>query len=205
MVKVSFERKYIEEKCYWGLTPSKGMDDILKYKKYGTVLDVGVGEGRNALFLAKKGFNVLGVDISEAGISKFLRLGKKFKVNVKGIVSDITKFKFDKKFDIIISVSTLHFLSRKNIEIVIKKIKKHTNKGGINLITVFTVDDPGFKVHPNKMYYFQKSELKNFYDDWKILDYREVLTKPERHGRKGKIHTHGVAFLIAKKPFKKSS
>jgi SAM-dependent methyltransferase len=205
MAKVSFEKKYREEKCYWGSKPSKGMDDILKYKKYGTVLDVGVGEGRNALFLAKKGFDVLGVDISEAGINKFLRLGKKLKVKVSGVVSDITKFKFDKKFDIIISVATLHFLSRKNIEIVIKKMKKHTDKSGLNLITVFTVDSPSFKMHPNKMYYFQRNELKNFYNDWKILNYKEFLTKPERHGRKGKIHTHGVAFLIAKKSFKKSS
>jgi len=199
MPKFLFKEKYKEEKCYWGLKPHKEVVKLLKYKKFGTVLDLGVGEGRDALFLAKKGFDVTGVDISETAIKKFLKLAKKFKVKVKGIVADISKFEFDKNYDIIISIATLHFLSKKNIKLLIKKIKEHTNKNGPNLITVFTVEDPGYKIHPRKLYYFKKGELRNFYNDWKILHYRECLTKPERHGKDGKWHRHGIAILLAKK------
>lgn len=199
MPKVSFEERYKEEKCYWGLKPNKEVINILKYKKSENVLDLGVGEGRNALFLAKRGFNVTGVDISETGIEKFLELAKKFKVKVRGIAVDITKFEFDKFYDVIISTATLHFLSKKDINLIIRKMKENTNKDGLNLITVFTVEDPGFKAHPEKMYYFQKSELQNFYKDWEILNYKEFLTKPEKHGKDRKRHKHGVAVLLARK------
>ena len=40
-------------------------------------------------------------------------------------------------YDIIISIATLHFLPEDKINKVIDKIKKHTKKGGLNLITVF--------------------------------------------------------------------
>lgn len=199
MPKISFEERYKEEKCYWGSKPNKEVINLLKYKQSGKALDLGVGEGRNALFLAKKGFNITGVDSSKAGIEKFLKLAKKFKVKVRGIVAEITKFKFDKFYEVIISTATLHFLSRKDIDSIIRKMKEKTNKEGLNLITVFTVEDPGFKTHPEKMYYFQKSELQNFYKDWKILNYREFLTKLEKHGKDGKWHKHGVAVLLARK------
>jgi tellurite methyltransferase len=197
---ISFEEHYKKEKCYWGLKPDKFIVEILKYKSSGSLLDLGTGEGRNAIFLAKKGFDVTGVDISSSGIKKFLSLAKKLKVKVKGIVQDITKFKFDKKYDVIISTATLHFLPKSKIKSVINKMKKYTKEDGLNLISVFTVKDPGFK-KSKKIYYFKEGELKKFYEDknWKILKYKEFITKPERHGKDGKWHRHGIAILLARK------
>jgi tellurite methyltransferase len=57
--------------------PSKEIVEILKYKRLGTVLDLGAGKGRNALFLAKKGFDVVGVDKSPEAIKDFLENAKK--------------------------------------------------------------------------------------------------------------------------------
>ncbi len=198
MTKCSFEKKY-KEGCYWGLKPSKEVRKILRYKKSGRVLDLGAGEGRNALFLARKGFEVMGVEISPSSLEKFSKLAKKLKAKAQGKVADIKDFHFDGLYDIIISTVTLHFLPKKSFNSVIKKMKEHTSKGGLNLITVFTVEDPGFKVHPKKMRYFQKTELKDFYKEWELLEYREFLTKPERHGKGGKWHQHGIAFLLARK------
>ncbi len=44
------------------------------FEKNGIVIDVGCGEGKNALFLASKGFRVDAFDISEPGIEKLKRL-----------------------------------------------------------------------------------------------------------------------------------
>ena len=44
------------------------------FKRNRTVLDVGCGEGKNAIFLAQKGFVVDAFDISESGIKKLKRL-----------------------------------------------------------------------------------------------------------------------------------
>ena len=196
---MDFEEKYREYDHYWGLNPSNEVLLLLKYKRSGSVLDLGVGEGRNALFLAKKGFDVTGVDISRAGVKKFLRLAKKDGLKVRGIVEDISTYRFDKKYDIILSIMTLNFLSKKDIASLIERMKEYTKKNGLNLIRVFTVEDPGYKVLNKKLYYFKKGELKELYRDWEILLYREFLTKPERHGEEDKWHRHAVAVLLARK------
>lgn len=41
---------------------------VTQDSKPGTALDVGMGFGRNALFLARKGWAVTGIDISDVGV-----------------------------------------------------------------------------------------------------------------------------------------
>ena len=69
-------KKYKEQDCLWGLEPNKYVVQIPKIIKSGKVLDIGVGEGRNALFLAKQGFEVLGIDILKEAVNKFLKSAK---------------------------------------------------------------------------------------------------------------------------------
>jgi tellurite methyltransferase len=188
----SFEDQYKKEDCYWGLNPHKFVSEALKLKKSGSVLDLGVGEGRNAIFLAKNGFDVTGIDVSETGIKRFLELSEGLKV--KGIVEDIKKFEFIQGYDIILSIATLHFLEREEIEKIIQKIKNHTNENGLNIISIFTEDNPS-KGFP---YLFKKNELRDFYKDWRILEYEEYLSPLERHGD-SHLHRHSVASILAQK------
>jgi SAM-dependent methyltransferase len=48
--------------------PSPFLVSSVKDVKPGKALDVGMGQGRNAVFLAKKGWDVTGIDISEEGL-----------------------------------------------------------------------------------------------------------------------------------------
>ena len=153
-----FNEEYKKEECYWGKEPDKGVKLILKYKKSGNVLDLGCGEGRNALFLAKNGFGVTGVDISEEGIKKYEEIVKQNNLKVKGIIEDIRKFKFNNKYDIIISNATLHFLKEKEVKDIIEKIKENTKKYGLNVISVFTEENPD----KNFPYLFKINELLLF-------------------------------------------
>lgn len=190
-----FDREYKEKDFFWSKNPDKSVKLVLNYKKKGNVLDLGVGEGRNALFLAKHGFDVTGVDFSREGIKKFEDIAKKQNLKIKGLVGDLRKFNFDKKYDVIISNATLHFLKENEIRNIIKKLKENTKKSGLNIITVFTEENPG----KNFPYLFKKNELKEFYSDWDIIKYKELMTPLEKHGKDGKWHRHGVAIIIAKK------
>ncbi len=193
--KFSFDKEYKREECLWGLKPHKCVVYILRFKKSGTVLDLGVGEGRNALFLAKKGFDVTGTDISAVGIRKFKKFAKKLRVKVKGVVGDISEFRFRKKYDVILSIATLHFLEKEQIKKLLEKIKKNTKDGGLNVLTAFTEENPSKKFP----YLFKKNELKDLYKEWKIINYKEFLTPLEKHEGKGKLHQHALAILIAQK------
>ena len=187
-------QEYKKQKCLWGLSPNKYVTHIPKIIKSGTVLDIGVGEGRNALFLAKHGFNVTGIDISKEAIRKFLEFSQKENLRIRGIISDIIDFKFKKNCNIILSVATLHLVSKDRVIETIKKIKKQTKTNGINLLTVFTKKDIGQKEYPN-LYFFDENELKELYRDWQILEYKNYIKK-ETHG---KPHKHHLCVLIAKK------
>ena len=186
--------EYEKSNCLWGLEPNKYVTQIPKIIKSGKVLDIGVGEGRNALFLAKKGFEVTGIDISKEAVDKFLKFAKKENLDVKGIVSDIVDFDFNQNYDVIICVATLHLVSKDKVIETIKKIKNYTKNNGINLITVFTKKDIEYKEYPD-LYFFDENELKELYKDWQILEYGNY-TKNETHG---KPHKHHIYVLIAKK------
>ena len=190
--KISEEYKKTD--CLWGLKPNKYVTQIPKIIKPGKVLDIGVGEGRNALFLVKQRFEVTGVDILKEAVDKFLKFARDKKLDVSGVISDIVNFDFKQNYDVIISVATLHLISKDKVIDIIKKIKEHTKPNGINLLTVFTKKDVGFEEYPN-LYFFDENELKELYKDWQILEYKNYIKK-ETHG---KPHKHHICVLIAKK------
>jgi len=54
--------KYKEQGLLWGMKPNPYVVKIPEIISSGNTLDIGVGEGRNAIFLAKRGFEVTGID-----------------------------------------------------------------------------------------------------------------------------------------------
>jgi 2-polyprenyl-3-methyl-5-hydroxy-6-metoxy-1,4-benzoquinol methylase len=57
----------------------------------GLVLDVAMGEGRNAVYLAKMGFSVEGVDRSADAVQKALELAVSNGVTIRAEVADLEK------------------------------------------------------------------------------------------------------------------
>lgn len=75
-----------------------------------SVLDVGCGQGRDALWLGRRGHSVTGVDNASTGIAQMLDDARQEALRVDGIVSDVQTFKTDKRFDLIVCDRTLHML-----------------------------------------------------------------------------------------------
>ncbi|MEK6955028.1 MAG: methyltransferase domain-containing protein [Nanoarchaeota archaeon] len=165
--------------------PKRFVTKVFRFKKSGSVLDLGAGGGRNSLFFAKKGFSIDVVDFSSKALNTIKEKNNNYKCNIAYYKENITKFRFRKKYDIIICTYVLHFLNKDNIKIMIKKMKLNTAKNGINIISVFTKDN---KIH-GFSHLFEQDELKDFYKDWKVLDYKNHIT------RKG----YKAIYLIAKK------
>ena len=180
----------------WGVSnPNKYLVEAIKDLPAGsTVLDLGCGEGRNALYVAKLGFVVTAVDISEIALRKLERAANDLHLSIKTVHSDIATFDFDKKWDMIISTAALHLISRDQQESVITKMKESVNDNGLNLITIFNKDDPGYKEYP-ELSFTNIEELIEAYKDWKIL-VAETYTKDETHNAP---HTHHIAALVARK------
>ena len=122
----------------------KPQEDILKiaklFKKRGIkrVLDLGCGSGRHLIYLAKRGFNVYGIDIAPEGIKIakvwLKREGLRANLRVGSVYKKLPyKGNF---FDAIISTQVIHHARIKNIRKAIKEIERILKPGGLIFITV---------------------------------------------------------------------
>ena len=110
---------------------------LLKKLKARKVLDLGSGTGRNTVFLARNGFEVYGIDISEKGITETKDWLKKEDLSAHLSTQDITKklpFESD-FFDAVISTQVIHHARIKTIEKIIKEIGRVLNTNGFVLVT----------------------------------------------------------------------
>ena len=98
------------------------------------VLDVGCGQGRDAIFIARKGHHVVGIDISANGIRDLNIAAKKENLAITGVVGDIAAFAPSDVFDVILIDRTLHMLDGPVRLEVLNKMLDHVAFGGWLLI-----------------------------------------------------------------------
>jgi hypothetical protein len=109
----------------------------------------------------------------------------------------IEQFTYRKKYHAIFCLNVLHFLKKRQMTHVISSMKTNTVRNGINVITVFTENDPAAKRNRGTLTYFTTGELKEYYNDWTIAHYKEYMTPREIHKGNPHWHRHHIAELIA--------
>jgi cyclopropane fatty-acyl-phospholipid synthase-like methyltransferase len=210
-----WQKEYKKEEFYWGLKPEKELKEVLKHTPKGVALDIGAGEGRNSIFLAKNGFEVEAIDKTKEGLDKCQKIVKKYYLPIKTKVIDVKKFKFgENKYSLVLSIAALDFLKLSEIKKIIPKIKKSLKKGGVFYLLVFSIKDPFLKkckerqlkmIEKNTFYlpefktfrhFFENKEVLNLLKGLKIIKIEEKEIK-DIHG--GKVHFHWVVRVIVKK------
>jgi len=108
MAKIAYDEHY-KDANYFG-NPYKGLIRFFEhFEPKGTVLDLGCGQGRDTIPLAKMGYNVIAVDHSKVGIDQLTENAKKANLNIQAIVGDVFSLEIDQVVDIILLDSMLHF------------------------------------------------------------------------------------------------
>jgi len=84
----TYDEKYATEEYYWGKQPSAICDKVIEITKptdnhKPKLIDLGCGEGRNAVYFAKNGFTVDALDISLPGLQKTEKYAKEADVKSK--------------------------------------------------------------------------------------------------------------------------
>ena len=108
-----YEEKYNQQEYYWGFTPNRLCYEIMKLmppvKPY-KVLDIGCGEGKDAVFLAKNGYQVTAFDLAESGLKKAKELAMHSGVEVDFFKANINEVILKDNYDIIFFSGVLHYL-----------------------------------------------------------------------------------------------
>lgn len=162
------------------------------------VLDVGCGEGRNSIFMAKLGNQVDAFDISKNGIEKAKKIAGQAGVQVNYFCCDLEAFVFEKEYDIILSHGVLHLPYKEVRDAFIAKMQANTKIGGYNAIGIFTNRLPATEDNaPYTHSLFDVGELPEKYKDWEIVHHFEGTFSDSHPG--GIHHEHAFERVIAKR------
>lgn len=184
---VIWDERYDTRKYIFGIKPLKFLKENIDLLPEGRAFVIAMGEGRNAVYLAKKGFVVDGCDISDVAINKAKTLALKKKVVIDAVVADMTTFEMKKgKYDLI---TCFYYLQRD----LIPQIKEGLRKGGMVIFETYTVDQitlgPDVKGPRNRDYLLEHNELLDFFRDFRVIFYEEKIVDNKK----------AIARLIAEK------
>ena len=199
-----YDKRYDHDRYYWGLVPNTLCYEIMRLKppiKPYKVLDIGCGEGKDAVFLARNGYSVTAFDISDQGLSKAEMLANHCGVKVDLFRADIRDFRLQTDYDIIFSSGVFHYLPYEQRMSVIDNLKAHTTPGGIHAINVF-VQKPFIPIPPDaedgefEAEGWKSGELFLYYHDWHFHKNEERIFDCSSGGIP---HKHCMDVLIAEK------
>ncbi len=201
-MKIQFwEEKFKDDSAFlFGNSPNK---TILEYEplfsKRWNILDVGCGDGKNILYLAKQRFdNIDAFDISENAIGKIERLCKNTNYKINTQVTSVQDFLFEKQYDLILSFGVFHFIGKEYWKAFIKKAQENTRVGGIHIIQIFNDNiAPTPDIEPYAIGMAKDGEIKELYEGWEIIQFLSYTFEEEHPGVP--LHKHASNKLVARK------
>ena len=160
-------------------TPTAFLVDTVKGKKPGVALDVGTGQGRNAVYLAREGWDVTGMDISQAGLDAARANAAKAGVGIRTEKAAYATFDFGvNKWDLIVIVFAWAPVSDPAF---IAKLRASLRPGGAVLYEHFIGPQAPMIRAP------RPNELKTFFAGFDIEFYEETQGPADWGGPKSRV------------------
>lgn len=167
----------------------ENIEKIFRSNGVNRVLDLGCGGGRHLIYLARKGFDLYGLDSSPTGLAFTLDCLADEKLVAHLTLCDMKKLPYDDNyFDAIISVQVIHHNMVSGVINTIKEISRVLAGNGIIWITI-----PVSKNEPSKdqkevepgtyipldgiekglpHHYFSEDEIPDLFSEYSIIDFR---------------------------------
>jgi rhodanese-related sulfurtransferase len=173
-----------------GLTPSSFLVEHFHLLPMGLALDVAMGEGRNAIYLATRGFDVDGVDVNPQSVARARAAARKLGAPIRAVVGNVEDGTHILPLDTYDLIVVFNFLHRP----LFRDIRGGLVSGGVVVYQTYTVEQAAFGKPKNPAHLLEKGELKRVFSDWEHLAYREFVGPARRGGQRA------IASIIARKP-----
>ena len=166
--------------------------DAIKGRTPGRALDIGMGEGRNALFLAAQGWEVTGFDISDVGVKLARETAQKRGLKLDAVVDDVDRFDYGRqRWDLVVGMY-MHAMITRNADNIIESVKP----GGIVVVEGFHRDLNRRGLMGDELGY-RSNELLRAFDRLRVRHYEDTFGPADwRSGQPAPI----VRFIGVREP-----
>ncbi len=176
------------EQPRFNTAPNAFLVEMVKGVKPGAALDVGMGQGRNAIYLAQQGWDVTGFDPAGQAVALARKQAEKLGVKIATFIQTDDEFQFGAaRWDLIV-------LSYVGVRNILDKIESSLKPGGIVVVEAFHRD--AAKEGPiGDGVVWDANELLTTFRNFRILRYEDTATSSDFGGRR----TTRVVRLCAQK------
>jgi SAM-dependent methyltransferase len=103
MDRTVWDHRYAESEFVWTVQPNRFLVEEAAGLSPGRALDLACGEGRNAVWLAERGWELTGIDFSSVGLQKAQRLASERGVHAKWVAADLLDYRpAPRAFDLVL-------------------------------------------------------------------------------------------------------
>ncbi|MDJ0395584.1 class I SAM-dependent methyltransferase [Rhodococcus sp. G-MC3] len=126
MDAAAWDAKYSAKDLVYGAPPNPTLVEIATSRPRGRALDLACGEGRNALWLATRGWEVTAVDFSAVGLTKGHRIARSSPKSVRErltwVLADVTSVTPEPEYDLVL-VLYLHLPHQQRLKVIRNAIR----------------------------------------------------------------------------------
>jgi len=185
-----WNQRYAQEEYVYGVNPNEFYKEELSKLQPGKILFPAEGEGRNAVYAAIKGWDVVAFDSSEEAKKKAEKLAEKNNVRLNYQTASIEEFEYDENsFDAIVLIY-VHTMNREQNH---QKLLRMLKPGGVIILEGFSkeqmMNNSGGPRNSEML--FSEEELTRDFNDLK----EKQITKTETELNEGQLHK-GKASVI---------
>jgi SAM-dependent methyltransferase len=173
----------------YSATPNAFLLRTIAGRKPGRALDIGMGQGRNAIWLAGQGWDVTGIDVSDEGLAQGNAIAKRHGLRLRTERVGYAEFNYgDEQWDLIV---LCYFLPKDLPPRLLRALKP----GGLVVVEGFHAET-GY----SRLLFggFADNELPRLFNGYRTLQYEDLIADAEWGGALGEKNR--VVRLLAQKP-----
>jgi rhodanese-related sulfurtransferase len=173
------------------ISPSRFLVENFDLLPKGLALDLAMGNGRNAIYLAARGFDVDCVDVDPDVVARARCSARKLGTPIRAVVGNVEDGTYILPIEAYDVIVVFHYLHRP----LFNDIREGLKPGGVVVYETFTTEQERFGPPRNPAFLLRPGELKQTFADWEILRYHEGV-EPEN----ATTAPRALAGIIARKP-----
>jgi len=167
--------------------PNAFLVEVTRQRRPGRALDVGMGQGRNSIFLAQQGWDVTGFDPADEGVRQAKAEADRLGLKIRAEITTFEQFDFgEARWDLIV-------LTYEPTKAIAPKVERALKPGGAVIVEDRHLDTR--RVWPAGT--FNNNELVSLFPGLRVLRYEDVWARPDWSAKK---IDERLVRLIAEKP-----